>query len=32
MKNIIKEYLEETINTKRNLKRNNEAMKEQIDK
>lgn len=32
MKNIIKEYMQETIQTKRSLKRNNEAMRDQIDK
>ncbi len=32
MKNIFTESLQETLSTKRSLKRNNEAMKEQIDK
>lgn len=32
MKNVIKEYLQETIATKRGLKKQNQEMKEQIDK
>lgn len=32
MKNLIKEYLQETIATKRGLKKQNQEMKEHIDK